>query len=148
MRGYLHAPEPDPVAFTPQGWLRTGDVGLIDADGFATVVDRLKDMIVVGGFKVFPSRIEDVLYSHPDVREALAIAIPDARVGERPKAFVALREGSSVTAAELLALVEAQVGKHERPVAVEIRPGLPRTPIGKLSRKELVAEERARAGVA
>ena len=147
MRGYLHAPTPDPVAFTAQGWLRTGDVGLIDPDGFATVVDRLKDMIVVGGFKVFPSRIEDVLYAHPDVREALAIAIPDARVGERPKAFVALREGATVTAPELLALVEAQVGKHERPVAVEIRASLPKTPIGKLSRKELVAEERRRAGL-
>lgn len=148
MRGYLHAPTTDPNAFTPQGWLRTGDVGTIDADGFATVVDRLKDMIVVGGFKVFPSRIEDVLYTHPDVREALAIPTPDARVGERPKAFVALREGATVTADELLALVNAHVGKHERPVAVEIRPSLPKTIIGKLSRKELVAEERARAGLA
>jgi long-chain acyl-CoA synthetase len=145
MRGYLHAPQPDPAAFTPQGWLRTGDVGLIDADGFASVVDRLKDMIVVGGFKVFPSRIEDVLYTHPDVREALAVPTPDPRVGERPKAFVALREGATATAADLLALVNAHVGKHERPVAVEIRASLPKTPIGKLSRKELVAEERARA---
>ncbi|MFN3288169.1 MAG: AMP-binding protein [Sphingomonadaceae bacterium] len=148
MRGYLHVPTPDPNAFTPQGWLRTGDVGTIDADGFATVVDRLKDMIVVGGFKVFPSRIEDVLYTHPDVREALAVPTPDPRVGERPKAFVALREGATVSADELLALVNAHVGKHERPVAVEIRPSLPKTIIGKLSRKELVAEERARAGLA
>lgn len=144
MRGYLHAAVPDPAAFV-EGHLRTGDVGYVDADGFAFIVDRLKDMVVVGGFKVFPSRIEDVLYTHPAVLEALVIAVPDARLGERPKAFVALRVGTSATPDELMALVLAHVGKHERPVAIEIRPSLPKTMIGKLDRKPLVAEVRAAA---
>ena len=145
MQGYLHAPVPDPAAFV-DGRLRTGDVGYLDADGFAFIVDRIKDMIVVGGFKVFPSRLEDVLYTHPAVREALVVAIPDARLGERPKAFVALRPGMAATPAELAELVNAAVGKHERVAAVEIRAALPKTMIGKLDRKPLVAEERARAG--
>ncbi len=126
-------------------WLRTGDVGTIDADGFVNVVDRLKDMIVVGGFKVFPSVLEDILYRDPAVKEALVIGIPDLRLGERPKAFVTLTDGATTTGAALLAHLNAHVGKHERAVAVEVRATLPKTMIGKLSRKELVAEERAKA---
>lgn len=128
------------------GRLRTGDVGYIDEDGYIFIVDRLKDMIVVGGFKVFPSRLEDVLYHHPAVREALVIGVPDVYLGERPKAFVTLNPGANVTEAALLDhLNNAGLGKHERAVAVEIRDSLPKTMIGKLSRKELVAEERAKA---
>ena len=127
-------------------FLRTGDVGTIDADGYIFVVDRLKDMIVVGGFKVFPSRVEDVLYAHPQVKDALVIGIPDLRLGERPKAFVTLADEATITGGELCTYVNARVGKHERVVAVEVRATLPHTAIGKLSRKELVAEERAKAG--
>ena len=126
------------------GWLRTGDVGVIDEDGYIRIVDRLKDMISVGGFKVYPSQVEAVLYHHPDVREALVIGIPDTYRGEAPKAFVTLEEGSAVTGAELLAWLNPQLGKHERVVAVEVRESLPKTMIGKLSRKELVAEELAK----
>src|SRR3546814_8906624 len=79
------------------GRVRTGDVGVLDADGYLKIVDRLKDMISVGGFKVFPSQIEAVLYRHPDVREALAIGIPDAYMGERPKAFVTPNAGATFT---------------------------------------------------
>lgn len=126
-------------------WLRTGDVGTIDARGYVSVVDRLKDMIVVGGFKVFPSVLEDILYKIPGVREALVIGIPDRRQGERPKAFVTLEPDAATDADALLAHLNAHVGKHERAVAVEVRAELPKTMIGKLSRKELVAEERAKA---
>lgn len=126
-------------------WLRTGDVGTIDANGYVSVVDRLKDMIVVGGFKVFPSILEDILYKVPGVREALVIGIPDRRQGERPKAFVTLEPDAATGADALLAHLNAHVGKHERAVAVEVRDTLPKTMIGKLSRKELVAEERAKA---
>ena len=129
-------------------WLRTGDVGTIDTRGYVSVVDRLKDMIVVGGFKVFPSVLEDILYKIPGVREALVIGIPDRRQGERPKAFVTLAPDADTYGELLLAHLNAQVGKHERAVAVEVRVSLPKTMIGKLSRKELVAEEIARAASA
>ena len=148
MAGYHGRPEADAEVFVEidgRRWLRTGDVGQIDADGYVAIVDRLKDMIVVGGFKVFPSALEDVLYRDPRIKEALVIGIPDARVGERPKAFVTLVEGASASPEMLLAALNAHIGKHERAVAVEIRDSLPKTMIGKLSRKELVAEERAKA---
>ena len=144
MRGYWNKPEETANVFV-DGRLRTGDVGTIDADGYVYVVDRLKDMIVVGGFKVFPSQLEDRLYAHPAVKEALVIGVPDPYLGERPKAFVTLQPGASANGAELLAHLNGQVGKHERAVAVEIRDALPKTMIGKLSRKELVAEEKAKA---
>jgi long-chain acyl-CoA synthetase len=147
MRGYWNRPAETAATFI-DGRLRTGDVGTVDADGFFTVVDRLKDMIVVGGFKVFPSQLEDRLYAHPAIAEALVIGIPDTYLGERPKAFVTLAPGQSASGEDLLGFLNSHVGKHERAVAVEIRSSLPKTMIGKLSRKELVAEERAKAAVA
>ena len=144
MRGYWNKPAETANVFV-DGRLRTGDVGMIDADGYLYVVDRLKDMIVVGGFKVFPSQLEEHLYRHPAVKEALVIGIADAYLGERPKAFVTLQPDADADAAALLAWLNGHVGKHERAVAVEIRDSLPKTMIGKLSRKELVAEEKARA---
>jgi long-chain acyl-CoA synthetase len=144
MKGYWNRPDADAETFV-EGRLRTGDVGLIDEDGYIKIVDRMKDMIAVGGFKVYPSRVEEVLYRHEAVKEALVIGIPDARLGERPKAFVALTEGAEVSGEALMDWLNAEVGKHERVAAVEIRDALPKTMIGKLSRKELVAEERAKA---
>jgi long-chain acyl-CoA synthetase len=146
MKGYWRRPDADASAFV-DGRLRTGDVGVIDADGYIRIVDRLKDMIAVSGFKVFPSQIEAILYRHPAVKEALVIGIPDAHSGERPKAFVTLIEGRPATAEELADWLNPQLGKHERVIAVEIRASLPKTMIGKLSRKELEAEEKAKAGV-
>lgn len=145
MKGYWNRPEADKEIFVG-AFLRTGDVGLIDEDGYIRVVDRMKDMITVAGFKVFPSEVEKVLYRHPSVREALVIGIPDAYRGEVPKAFVTLAEGANADGEMLKAWLNPQLGKHERVAAVEIRASLPRTMVGKLSRKELVAEERAKAG--
>jgi len=145
MKGYWKRPDADAEVFV-DGRLRTGDVGLIDADGYIRIVDRLKDMIAVGGFKVFPSQIEAQLYKHEGVKEALVIGIPDTYAGERPKAFCTLQDGADVTGKELMDWLNALLGKHERVVAVEIRDSLPKTMIGKLSRKELQAEERAKAG--
>jgi long-chain acyl-CoA synthetase len=145
MKGYWQRPDGNGETFV-DGWLRTGDVGLIDEDGYIVIVDRLKDMISVGGFKVFPSQIENILYGHEAVREALVIGIPDAYAGERPKAFVTLADGQDGEGDQLMAWLNGQLGKHERVVAVEIRDSLPKTMIGKLSRKELQAEERAKAG--
>ena len=102
-------------------------------------------MIAVSGFKVFPSQVEMVLYRHPAVREALVIGIPDAHAGERPKAFVTLAPAAEATPEALADWLNPQLGRHEQVIAVEIRATLPKTMIGKLSRKELQAEERAKA---
>jgi long-chain acyl-CoA synthetase len=147
MKGYWNRPEADASAFAPHGRLRTGDVGLIDEDGYIRIVDRLKDMIAVSGFKVFPSEVEAILYHHPAVKEALVIGIPDPHAGERPKAFVTLNDGADATGEALMDWLNPQVGKHERVIAVEIRASLPKTLIGKLDRKVLVAEEREKAGL-
>jgi long-chain acyl-CoA synthetase len=144
MKGYWQRPDADKEVFV-DGWLRTGDVGLIDEDGYVKIVDRLKDMIAVGGFKVFPSQVEEVLYHHPSVKEALVIGIPDAYRGECPKAFVTLQEGTEIDGEGLKAWLNPQLGKHEKVCEVEVRLNLPKTLVGKLSRKELVAEERAKA---
>jgi long-chain acyl-CoA synthetase len=144
MQGYWGRPEADADTFV-DGFLRTGDVAEIDNDGYIRIVDRLKDMIAVGGFKVFPSQIESVLYKHPDVKEALVIGIADTYHGEMPKAFVTLNDGAGVDGAALKDWLNPQLGKHERVAAVEIRDALPKTLVGKLSRKELVAEERSKA---
>lgn len=145
MKGYWRRPEADREVFVDAG-LRTGDVGLIDEDGYIRIVDRLKDMIAVGGFKVFPSQVEAILYQHEAVKEAIVIGIPDAYAGERPKAFVTLQDGADATGEEIMEWLNQSLGKHERVVAVEVRLNLPKTMIGKLSRKELQAEERAKAG--
>lgn len=144
MRGYWQRPQSDAGAFI-DGRLRTGDVGYIDADGFIFIVDRIKDLILVGGFNVYPSTLETELMTHPAVKEAIVIGVPDHYLGERPKAFVTLHSGAETSAEELLAFLNAHVGKHERAVAVEIRDTLPKTMIGKLSRKALVDEEKAKA---
>ncbi len=144
MAGYWNRPEADAGTFVTDAagtrWLRTGDVGTIDADGFAAVVDRLKDMIAVSGFKVFPSQIEAVLYRHPAVREALVIGLPDPYRGEHPRAYVTLHDGAADTGEALAEWLNPQLGRHERVDAVIVRDALPKTMIGKLSRKDLVAE--------
>jgi long-chain acyl-CoA synthetase len=144
MSGYWQRPDAT-ADMLVGGFLRTGDVGVIDEDGFIGVVDRVKDMISVGGFKVFPSEVEAVLYRHPAVREAIVIGVPESYHGEMPKAFVTLRPGMTETGEAIRDWVNPQLGKHERVMAVEVRESLPKTLVGKLSRKELVEEERARA---
>jgi long-chain acyl-CoA synthetase len=143
MQGYWNRPDAAKDTFADVDgtrWLRTGDVAVIDADGFITIVDRIKDMIAVGGFKVFPSQVEAVLLGHPAVKEALVLGLPDAYHGEMPRAFVTLDEGESATGEELAAWLNARVGKHERVSAVVVRAELPKTMIGKLDRKALRAE--------
>ena len=142
MKGYWNRPDADAEVFMGD-FIRTGDVGEIDEDGYVRIVDRLKDMISVGGFKVFPSQVESVLYHHPAVKEALVIGVPDHYRGEQPKAFVTLNDGFDIDDEALKAWLNPQLGKHERVKAVEVRLTLPKTLVGKLSRKELVAEERA-----
>lgn len=143
MRGYYNRPLDTIDAFF-EGALRTGDVGYLDEDGYLFLVDRIKDVILCGGYNVYPRVIEEALYLHPAVSEAVAIAVPDAYRGQAPKAFVTLREGMSATPEELLSFLSAQISKIEMPKAVEIRDSLPKSMVGKLSKKELIAEERNR----
>lgn len=144
MAGYHNRPRETQQAFI-EGALRTGDVGYLDTDGYLFLLDRIKDVIIVGGFNVYPRSIEEALYRHPAVAEAVAIGIPDSFRGEAPKAFVTLREGAEATPEQILAFLEKELSRVQMPVAVEIRESLPRTLVGKLSKKELVAEEKARA---
>jgi long-chain acyl-CoA synthetase len=125
----------------PGGWLRTGDLGHVEPGGYIRIVDRSKDMINVGGFKVFPSQVEAALLKHPAVKESLVIGVPDDRVGERPKAFAVLKEDETATSDQLMTHLCNLIGKHERPVAIEILDDLPRTMIGKPDRKALVKME-------
>ena len=144
MHGYWNRPEAAANAFVMrdgENWLRTGDIAIIDDHGFIHIVDRSKDMINVGGFKVFPSHVEKVLLQHPAVKEVLVIGIPDAYRGESPMAYVSLETGAGpVSGEQLLEWLQPHIGKHERPLAVKIRDSLPKTQIGKLDRKALKAE--------
>jgi len=149
MKGYWNRAEADAEVFVTDAegrrWLRTGDVGTIDADGFIKIVDRLKDMIAVSGFKVFPSQIEAVLHHHPAVKEAMVIGLPDPYRGEHPRAYVTLNDGVVATGEELRDWLNPQLGRHERVDQVVVRLTMPKTMIGKLSRKDLVAEVMAEA---
>ena len=144
MKGYWNRPDADAKVFIGK-FLRTGDVATIDADGYIEIVDRIKDMIAVGGFKVFPSRIEDILDTHKSVKEALVIGVPDDYHGEMPKAFVTLEAGADIDGETLKKWLNPKLGKHERVTAVAIRDALPKTMIGKLDRKALRAEENVTA---
>ncbi|MER6613165.1 AMP-binding protein [Streptomyces xantholiticus] len=134
--GYWRLPEATAQAF-PGGELRTGDIGFLDADGWLYVVDRKKDMINASGFKVWPREVEDVLYTHPAVREAAVVGIPDSYRGESVKAFVSLRTGAFVEPAEISAYCAERLAAYKYPREVEVLPELPKTTSGKILRREL-----------
>ncbi|MFF4386513.1 class I adenylate-forming enzyme family protein [Streptomyces sp. NPDC001552] len=134
--GYWGLPAESAEAF-PDGELRTGDVGFMDPDGWLYVVDRKKDMINASGFKVWPREVEDVLYTHPAVREAAVVGVPDAYRGESVKAYVSLRPGTSVEPAELTAYCAERIAAYKYPRQVEVLPVLPKTTSGKILRREL-----------
>ena len=143
MKGYWQRPEATAEVLDEHG-LRTGDIGILDADGFLFIVDRIKDVILCGGYNVYPRVIEDALYQHPAVAEAVVIGVPDSYRGQAPKAFVTLRAGTKATPDELSTFLKDYVSKIELPKTIEIRDALPKTAVGKLSKKELVAEEGAK----
>ncbi len=143
MKGYWNKPRETAEAFIGE-FFRTGDVAYMDNDGFTYIVDRIKDLILCSGFNVYPRRIEEAIYEHPAVDEVTVIGIPDRYRGEAPKAFVKLRAGQSVTVEEMTQFLKARISKIEMPAEIEFREELPKTLIGKLSKKELVAEEKAK----
>ncbi len=147
MRGYWNKPKETEEVFV-EGALRTGDVGYMDEDGFLFLVDRKKDLILAGGYNVYPRVIEEAIYQHPAVRDVTVIGVPDEYRGEAPKAFVTLKDGQSATPEEIKSFLAGHLNKIEMPREIEIRDELPRTMIGKLSKKELVAEEARKRGSA
>ncbi|QAY77983.1 long-chain fatty acid--CoA ligase [Sphingosinicella sp. BN140058] len=147
MSGYWNRPDASREVFA-NGALRTGDVGYLDDEGYLFIVDRIKDVIIAGGYNVYPRVIEEALYEHPAVAEAVVIGVSDPYRGQAPKAFVTLAAGQSATAADLRTFLADKVSKIELPREIEIRETLPKTLIGKLSKKELVEEERAKAAAA
>ena len=136
--GYWHKPEETEHAL-PGGALHTGDVGYMDADGWFYIVDRKKDQINAGGYKVWPREVEDVLYQHESVREAAVVGVPDAYRGETVKAFVSLRPGKTATAEELISFCRSQMAAYKYPRQIEFLDELPKTVSGKLLRRELRA---------
>ncbi len=144
--GYWKRPDATAEAMTEDGFLRTGDVGYMDEKGWVYIVDRTKDMILCSGYNVYPRVIEEAIYEHPSVEEVAVIGVDDPWRGQSPKAFIKLRSGAPrLSFEELQRFLEGRLGKHERLSAMELRDALPRTPVGKLSKKDLVEEERARA---
>jgi long-chain acyl-CoA synthetase len=144
-QGYWNAPEETAAAFV-DGWFLTGDIGTMDADGYFYLVDRKKDLILSGGFNVYPRAIEEAIYEHPAVAEVIVIGVPDGYRGEAAKAFVRLKPGAAAfTLDELRAFLADKLGRHEMPAYLEFRDALPKTAVGKLSKKELVEEERQKA---
>ena len=140
MKGYWRQPE-ETANQMVDGFFRTGDVAVMDEDGYFYLVDRIKDLIISSGYNVYPRRIEEAIYQHPAVEEVSVIGIADERRGEAPKAFIKLKEGMSATAAEILAHLEPKLSRIEMPVEIEFRSELPKTLIGKPSKRDLKLEE-------
>ena len=140
MKGYLNRPQ-ETADSLREGWFRTGDVGYMDEDGHFFLVDRLKDLILCSGYNVYPRMVEEAIYLHPAVAEVTVIGIDDDYRGQSPKAFVKLKEGEKITEDEMKTFLADKLSKIEMPSQIEFRLELPKTIIGKLSKKELVAEE-------
>jgi long-chain acyl-CoA synthetase len=140
MKGYWNRPDETAAVMMPDGFLRTGDVGIMDADGYVTLVDRIKDLILVSGFNVYPRAVEEAIYRHPAVAAATVVAMPDDYAGEAPAAFVQPKPGAEISAEELESFLRDKLSPVEMPKRIEFRAELPRTGVGKLSKKELKAE--------
>ncbi|MGZ4159877.1 MAG: AMP-binding enzyme, partial [Neobacillus sp.] len=140
MKGYWNRPE-DTVQTLRDGWLLTGDLGFMDEQGYFYIVDRKKDMIIAGGYNIYPREIEEVLYEHPDVQEVIAAGVPDPYRGETVKAYVVLKKGSTVTEEELNEFARKYLAAYKAPRIYEFRNELPKTAVGKILRRTLVDEE-------
>ena len=139
MAGYFNRPAETAAALTPEGWLRTGDGGYLDDAGYLFLTDRVKDMIVSGGENVYPIEVEEVIARHPDVADVTVIGVPDARWGEAVRAVVIRRQDATVTAEELIAWAKADLAGYKVPRAVDFVAEFPRTPTGKVLKRELRA---------
>jgi len=144
MKGYWNNPG-ETAKTLRNGWLYTGDIAVMDADGYFKIVDRKKDMIIVGGFNVYPRDVEEVLFKHPKILEATVAGIPDPKSGERIKAYIVLKPGQTATVDEIKDFCKENLTGYKRPTVVEFRDSLPKTAIGKILRRQLVAEDKEKA---
>jgi long-chain acyl-CoA synthetase len=145
MKGYWERPDATAAAIDSDGWFRTGDMAKIDEDGFFFIVDRKKDLIIRGGYNVYPREIEEVLYEHPAVREAAVVGVPDEALGEEVGAAVVLCKGESLTADELKAYVKEQVAAYKYPRKIWFIDELPKGPTGKILKREIKVPEQVAA---
>ncbi|MBM3135723.1 MAG: long-chain fatty acid--CoA ligase [Chloroflexi bacterium] len=141
MKGYWNMPEETKNTLR-DGWLYTGDIARMDQDGYFQIVDRKKDMIIAGGFNIYPRDVEEVLYKHPKVKEAVVAGVPDLYRGETVKAYIVLKEGQTATVEEIVDFCRQNLAKFKVPTAVEFRDSLPKTMVGKILRRMLVEEEK------
>jgi long-chain acyl-CoA synthetase len=144
MLGYWNRPE-ETAQVLRDGWLLTGDMAVMDDEGYFSIVDRKKDLIIAGGYNIYPREVEEVLYEHPKVQEVCVAGVPDPYRGETVKAFVVLRSGERATTEEIREFAKARLAAYKVPRTVEFRDELPKTMIGKVLRRALVEEERAKA---
>ncbi len=136
MKGYWNRPEETALVMTADGWFKSGDIGIMDADGFSKIVDRKKDMILVSGFNVYPNEVEDVISTHPGVLEVAAVGVPDEKSGEVVKVFV-VKKDASLTAEQVIAHARKDLTGYKVPKSVEFRNELPKTNVGKILRRAL-----------
>lgn len=144
MKGYLKKPDETKKTLTDDGFLCTGDVAKMDEDGYFYIVDRIKDMIISGGYNVYPRDIDEVLFEHPKILEACCIGIPHEKRGEAVKAFVVLKEGREMTEKEVIDYCDTKLAKYKLPIKVEFRKELPKSNVGKILRKDLRKEEQGK----
>lgn len=146
MKGYWNRPEETSQALR-DGWLHTGDIAQVDEDGYFSIVDRKKDLIIAGGYNIYPREVEEVLYEHPKIKEAAVVGVPDEYRGETVKAFVVLKQGEEATAEEIIAFCREKMAKYKAPTLVEFRSDLPKSMVGKVIRRKLLEEDlQAREG--
>jgi long-chain acyl-CoA synthetase len=148
MRGYWQRPEETADSFTADGYFRTGDIAVMDDDGFFSIVDRKKELIIAGGFNIYPSEVEEVLFRHPGVGDCAVAGVPDAYRGETVKAYVVPKPGYQLTEADIIEHCRRELAAYKVPKQVELRADLPRTMVGKVLRRVLVEEERAKLAAA
>jgi len=140
MRGYWHMEDETAIALRGD-WLYTGDIARMDQDGYFYIVDRKKDMIISGGFNVYPRDVEEVIYEHAAVKEAVAAGIPNDYRGEAVKVYIVLKEGATATEEEIIDFCRDKLARYKMPRMVEFREELPKTMVGKVLRRALVEEE-------
>ena len=143
MQGYWNNPE-ETAGQLKDGWLYTGDIATADEDGYLFIVDRKKDMIIAGGYNIYPREIDEVLFQHPKVAEAVSLGVPDQYRGETVKAFVVLKDGETADEEEIIAFCRERLAAYKAPKTIEFRQELPKSAVGKLLRKVLRDEELAK----
>ena len=143
MKGYWQLEEETRAVFR-EGWFLTGDIGKKDEEGYFYIVDRKKDVIIAGGFNVYPREVEEVLYQHPAIREAAVVGVPDPYRGETIKAYLVLKENEEINEKELEAFCRKQLAPYKIPRLYEYRDELPKTLVGKILRRVLIEEEKSK----